>query len=107
MIMMTRRHYSKEFKEEAVGLVLREGRSAKEVALELGLHPSMVARWKREHLEQMNQDAPSLNGRLKPSELEAENQRLRRELQKAKEQRDILKKAVGIFSQPPNRSTDS
>lgn len=107
MIMTTRKRYSKEFKDEAVGLILRDGRSAKEVALELGLHPSMVARWKREHLEQMNQDAPSLKGRLKPSDIEAENQKLRRELQKVREQRDILKKAVGIFSQPPNRPTGS
>jgi transposase len=106
-MIMTRKHYSKEFKDEAVGLILRDGRSAKEVALELGLHPSMVARWKREYLEQMNQDAPSLKGRLKPSEIEAENQKLRRELQKVREQRDILKKAVGIFSQPPNRPTGS
>jgi len=55
----------------------------------------------------MNEDTPSLKGKLKPSDIEAENQKLRRELQKVREQRDILKKAVGIFSQPPNRSTDS
>lgn len=107
MSIMSRNSYSQEFKDEAVGMVLREGRTAKEVALELGLHPSVVARWRREYLERMDQKSPGLTGKLKPSEVEAENQRLRRELAKVKEQRDILKKAVGIFSQPPHKSTGS
>ena len=107
MSMMMRKRYSREFKQEAVGLVLRNGRSPREVAEELGLNENMLYRWRREYVEQMDKDAPSLKGKMKPSELEAENQKLRRELERVREQREILKKAVGIFSRDPNRHTDS
>lgn len=107
MSMMSRKRYSKEFKQEAVGLILRNGRTAKEVAEELGLNPNMVSRWKREYLERMDEEAPSLKGKMKPSEVEAENQKLRGELKRVTEQRDILKKAIGIFSRDPNRYTNS
>jgi len=107
MTMRTRNTYSTEFKEEAVRLVVKENRSVKDVAKELGLHPSSLFHWKNQYLEKMNQNAPSLKGALKPSDLEAENHRLRRELEKMTEQRDILKKAVGIFSEPASRSTIS
>lgn len=107
MTMRTRNTYSTEFKEEAVRLVVKEGRPVRDVAKELGLHPSSLFLWKKQYMEKMNQSAPSLKGALKPSDLEAENQRLRRELEKMTEQRDILKKAVGIFSEPGSRSTSS
>jgi transposase-like protein len=44
---------------------------------------------------------------MKPSEVEAENRRLRRELAHVSEQRDILKKAISIFSQEGRGRTSS
>ena len=107
MSIMSRKRYSAEFKQEAVNMVLRGGKRPREVAAELGLNENMLYRWRREYLREMDQDAPSLTGKMKPSEMEAENQRLRRELEQIREQRDILKKAIGIFSRDPNRYTNS
>jgi len=60
------------------------------VGKELGINGSMLARWKQKHLEKMDQSCKSLpDSDMKPSEVEADNRRLRRELAYVKEQRDI------------------
>jgi transposase len=99
-----RRSYDNEFKREAVRLVVEEGRKASEVERNLGITPTLVARWVREMSEDPEYAFPG-KGRLKaPDEeirkLKRENERLRRE-------RDILKKAVAIFSKDPNRYSRS
>jgi transposase len=91
----TRRGYSKEFKEEAVRLVQRTGDSCNKVAKDLGIPATCLTRWKR----QMEEARPTErvfpgNGNARDEEvarLKKENARLRME-------RDILKKATGIFS---------
>ena len=99
-----RRNYDNEFKREAVRLVVEEGRKASEVERNLGITPSLVSRWMREMTEDPEYAFPG-KGRLKSPDdeirkLQRENERLRRE-------RDILKKAVAIFSKDPNRYSRS
>ena len=99
-----RRTYDKEFKREAVRLVLEEGRSASEVERNLGIGRSTVARWIREFKEDPEYAFPG-KGRLKEPDEEVRN--LRRELERVKRERDILKKAITIFSKEPDRYSDS
>jgi len=87
-----RRRYDSDFKEEAVLTVLNEGRRIKDVAEGLGIKPEILARWKREYVARRG-------GGL--TENETEVQQLRKELEKTQRERDILKKAVAIFSKTP------
>jgi transposase len=91
----TRRSYSSEFKRDAVKLVVEGGRRASEVAKGLGISENIIYRWIKQYKEDPENSFPG-NGRLKPEDEEL--RRLRRELRDVKEERDILKKAVGIFS---------
>lgn len=99
-----RRTYDKEFKKEAVRLVLEEGYSAAEVERNLGIGSNIVSRWVRESEEDPEHAFPG-KGRLKPPEEEFRD--LQRELARVKRERDILKKAVAIFSTDPDRYSDS
>jgi transposase len=94
MSIQHRRKYDSEFKTEAVRLALN-GRSIRDVASNLGISYGMLARWKREY-EKHADDAFPGQGKLRP-----EDERIRqleRELRDVKEERDILKKALAIFS---------
>lgn len=88
--MRTRRDYSPEFKEEAVRLVIEHGLSVSQVADDLGINRSNINRWVRLHRQQ---------GDNLPAADADELHRLRKELARVKMERDILKKAVGIFTQ--------
>lgn len=93
-----RRRFSREFKLEAVRMLRESGRGLTEVAQDLDLRPDMLRRWSRELAEDPEQAFPG-HGRLKPDEEEV--RQLGRELQRLREERDILKKALAIFSGPP------
>ncbi len=104
----TRREFTAEFKREAVALWETSGRPQMEIAAELGLQPSQLRRWQR--LLQQGQQSGSRPAPVTvakapaapaPADLAAENARLRRELERARTERDILKKAIGIFSETP------
>ena len=99
-----RRTYDKAFKEETIRLVIEEGRPASEVERNLGIGKSIVSRWVRE-FHQDTQDAFPGQGRMKPAEEQI--RALQRELDRVTRERDILKKAVAIFSQNPDRYSDS
>jgi transposase len=90
-----RRKYSQEFKVEAVRLAREDGRTSSEVAEDLGIRADMLRRWARE-LELEEDDAFRGSGNLKSDEDEL--RQIKRELARVKEERDILKKAVAIFS---------
>jgi transposase len=86
-----RREFSKEFKQEAVALVVEQGYSLAEAGRSLGVRENLIGRWKRQ-LEVEQGDAFPGRGKLTPEqqrirELEEENRRLRME-------KDILKKAT-------------
>lgn len=83
-----RRRFPKEFKQEAVQMLL-DGHSAPSVAERLGLSgPNLLYRWKRELIGQAGATATTLEARVR--ELEQELKRVERE-------RDVLKKALAIF----------
>lgn len=85
-----RRQYSDELKAEAVQMLL-DGHSAESVVANLGLSgTSLLYHWKKKHLEKNGPAATVLDARV--SQLEEELRRVERE-------RDILKKALSIFSQ--------
>lgn len=92
------RTYTKEFKLEALELLKNSDKSASEIERELGITPGLLMKWR------MRYQALRKNGEevsLEPSDLEAaraEIRQLKRELLVAEEERDILKKAVNIFS---------
>jgi transposase len=94
--MGTRKSYTAEFKQEAVALITQGGRSMAQVARDLDLNHNMLSRWKTE-LEAKGEQAFRGKGHAESDEVE----RLRRELETVRQERDILKKAVGIFSQLP------
>lgn len=92
--------YDEAFKQNAIGLVL-SGHKASQVARDLGLNPETLYQWLRKHREETESSpvgvtAPAVQGAAD----RAENERLRKELELVKMERDILKKAVGIFSRP-------
>lgn len=93
-----RRKYDRSFKLEAIRLVEKEGRQVTEVARDLGIGANLIHRW-RQKLEREDSEAFPGKGNLKPSDEEL--RRLRRENADLKEERDILKKVVGIFSKDP------
>ena len=90
-----RRKYDSEFKREAVKLVLEGGRVAAEVAKGLGINENVLYRWIRQYREDPENSFPG-KGKLKPEDEEL--RLLRRELADVKEERDMLKKVVSIFS---------
>jgi len=94
--------YTKEYKEQALELWRASGRSAAKVAAELGLRPPLLYRWAR--TERVPEAAPTgPKSRRSLEELEAEIRRLRAENAKLLEQREVLKKSLGILSEVPPR----
>jgi len=90
-----KRRYDEAFKRSAVEHWLVSGKSARQIAAELGINQQSLKAWK-EKFKQLpaGQVAPTIDA------LQAENRRLARELHRAQVQRDILKKTLGIISTP-------
>jgi transposase len=87
------RHFSREFKRDAVQLVTKQGMPVGKVARDLDIHPNLLYLWRRKFLAEGDK-AFIGKGRVAPEE--AEIRRLRKELERVKEERDILKKAVAF-----------
>jgi transposase len=96
-----RRVYTKEFKEQAVLLTETSDKTVGAIAEDLGITENMLWRWKKEHREAGANRFPGQGNRLPGTELEEKLRELEQELHTVKMERDILKKAVAIFSQPP------
>lgn len=84
--------FDKEFKEQAVRLVYDTNKSVPQIAKDLGINANTLYGWKMKQAY-----VPGSTG-LTP--VEEENRRLKKELAEAIMERDILKKAVAIFSTP-------
>ena len=97
------RIYSKEFREEAVRLVLEDSISVSQVANQLSLPKSTLESWVRAakagKLGDIGKD------RRPFTELELELSRVKRELNEVRMERDILKKAAAYFAKGSLRST--
>jgi transposase len=94
----------KEFKIEAVRLASEPGNTQAGIERDLGISQGIISRWKRELFKNGEQAFPG-KGHLKPDDDEL--RRLKRENDRLRRERDILKKAVAIFSEDPNRYSDS
>ncbi len=94
------RKYTQEFKAEALELLKRGDKSAGQLERELGITPGLLVKWRARYQVRQQEDQPA---QLGPSDLEAakaEIRRLQRELARVEEEREILKKALNIFSRP-------
>lgn len=98
--MGKRRYYSEEFKREAVELCLNSNKTIKEIAENLGTSPYNLSRWKREYSDKGELAFPG-QGKQKLTSEQEEIQQLKKKLMEAQMERDILKKAVAIFSKKP------
>ena len=97
MQFRTKRKFSNEFKREAVKLSVSSPKTVAEISSELGVHPNVLSRWRREWVmdkSDSKQDKPVENvGPEKSlSQLERENKRLQKKLERAELELDILKK---------------
>jgi transposase len=95
--------YSDEYKEQALQLWRASGRSAAKVAAELGIRPPLLYRWARTERPLTNTSPPGQKRLRSVEELEVEIRRLREENAKLLEQREVLKKSLGILSEVPPR----
>ena len=91
-----RKNYSREFKMEAVGLITEKGYSIAEASRNLGIDYSVLRRWKNQLADDPQNAFPG-KGRLTPSDEEL--RRVKRELERVTEERDILKKALAYFAE--------
>ena len=89
------RTYDREFKLNAVNLYLNSGKTYEQISAELGIPAGTLVHWVKDHKED-GIDAFPGKGHIKPGDIEM--QQLRKELAIVREERDILKKALGIFS---------
>lgn len=95
-----KQQYTAEFKQEAVRLVRSTGKSCAQIARDLGIPPHYVVRWKKQQEVQDAAGRPVFTGRgiVARSEQEDRIKHLERELELARQERDILKKAVAFFA---------
>jgi transposase len=99
-----RRHFTDEFKQEAIAVLVSSGRPLSGIASELGISPSTLRNWRSgsggRDAGSARHPIPASTPHSAPDPV-AEISRLRRENDRLRMERDILKKAVAIFSEPP------
>jgi transposase len=93
--MSERRKFSKQFKLEAVRRLLEDDRKVSDVARELAISPGLLSNWKATYL--LDEEPEKLPHETPENEI----RRLRRELDRVRQERDFLKKAVAFFAQHP------
>jgi transposase len=94
-VPLARRVFTEEFKRDAVRLAKERG-NISQAARDLGVHESVLGRWKRQLEASPDRPFPG-QGNPQDPELTA----LKRENARLKEENEILKKAVGIFTVQP------
>lgn len=95
--MAKQRHYSEEFREEAIRLVRSSGQSARRTALDLGISNETMSRWLRD------EGQPASGAALTIAE-RAELAELRRRVKVLETEREILRKAAAFFAQETERT---
>jgi transposase len=98
------KRFDKEFKIEALRLALEPGNTQSKIERDLGISQGIISRWKRELGKEGDHAFPG-KGRLRPQDEEL--RRLKRDNERLRRERDILKKAVAIFSEDPHKYLDS
>jgi transposase len=94
-----RRHFDREFKLDAVKLVTNGKRPFAEVARELGVRPDLLRKWKAAFDKHAGRAAFPTNPDKTPEQVELEA--LKKTLARVEEEREILKKALAVFSRRP------
>jgi transposase-like protein len=100
----SRKKFDKAFKQHAVELWLNSGRAATEVAAELGIHAQRLSAWRRRFAPPPPGGDGGGGAKRSAEQLETENVGLRREIDYLRQQRDILKKTLGILSETPTNA---
>jgi transposase len=95
--MDKRKTYTAEFKREAVQLSEQPGASVVKMAKDLGVSSHSLYAWQKAAKAQGSLAFPG-HGKISLTAEQEENRRLKRELELVKQERDILKKAVGFFA---------
>ena len=86
--MKIRKQYTKEFKLDAVSLVIEQGYSRAEAARSLDIDSKMLGRWVREHQQSDDGQAFRGNGKLSPEQ--EENRRLKAEVKRLRMEKEIV-----------------
>jgi transposase len=93
--MAKRKRFTTEFKREAIRMMTSSGKTPADIARELGIHRNQLYKWKEQLGNGGSTTAAGAKGRENGVD---ELTRLRRELEKVKEERDIFKKAAAYFA---------
>ena len=92
-----RRQYDPEFREDVLKMVF-SGRSVSEVATSLGIRENLIHQWKVRYQKSKETSTPGSNVAADGIVTFAEHERIKGRLREVEQERDILKKALGIFS---------
>ena len=95
---MVQRRYDKEFRRDAVELLLNSAKPLKPLAKELGVSDTTLRAWRDAYLGEVQGYGDRSPSGPTPRDMADELRRLRKELERVTRQRDILKKALGILS---------
>ena len=93
--MTARKQYSKEFKLDAISLVLEQGYTRSEAARSLDIRPDLLGRWVREHQADEGQ-AFRGNGKMTPEQEEI--RKLQAQVKRLEMEKEVLKKATVFFA---------
>ena len=96
--------FAQDFKDDALRLFLSGEATMTQIARDLGVNPNTLGAWKKEYCSEHRE--PASAGKVGET-LQAEVARLRREVRRLRMERDILKKAVSIFSEEPGQGSGS
>ena len=94
-----RRRFTREFKIETVKLVTDGDNSVAQVAVDMGIHPNTLYKWARQYSDKPQESFPGSGHMTSDAEM---IRQLKRENERLKMERDILKKAMAIFSKDQN-----
>lgn len=103
-MLILRRKFTKEQKLEIVKESMEEGVSIEALAQQYKIHPNSIYKWRREYLHYEDASFPGNGNKLMSSE-EQEIARLKKLLKEAELEKEILKKALGIFSSPDRKNS--
>lgn len=96
--MMTKRSFNREYKLEVLELARTSGKSKAQLERELGLTAGQIGTWEKALAQARQYQEQAFPGTGHQSDAETELRRVKRELEIVTQERDILKKAVAIFS---------
>jgi transposase len=92
----SRKRYSREFKIEAVRLLLAGGRGLAQTARDLNINRTMLSGWRRQYLEDPE---GAFRGRKRRKSPDKELEELRKEIEELREEREIPKKGLAYYGE--------